>query len=161
VMELRPITAVPDSPDGTRLGWDTHPTDNADWYPTVVCEPESFSDFVFPIGDTTVSCTATDNAGNSSTGSFNVHVLSVSELLRQAQNSLVEFGVDPSLRRSLTVQLEAAARAADKGNDSGTCSAITDYQSHVRAQAGKKLSAETAEALLVNSDYIRRIVPCW
>jgi hypothetical protein len=159
VMELRDMTAIPDGPNGTLLGWNTNPTDNADWYPTVVCEPESF-EFVFPIGDTTVTCTATDDSGNSSTGSFNVHVLSVAELLRQAQQSLVDYGVEPNLRRSLTAELEAAARAAERGNDSATCSAITDYQDHVRAQVGKKLSAETAEALLVSSDFIRRIVPC-
>jgi hypothetical protein len=159
VIELRPITAIPNGPDGTLLGWDTHPTDNADFSPTVVCEPESF-EYVFPIGDTMVTCTATDDSGNSSTGSFNVHVLSAAELLRQAKDSLVEYGVEPNLRRSLTAELEAAARAAERGNDSATCSAITDYQDHVRAQAGKKLSAETAEALLVNAEFIRRIVPC-
>jgi Tol biopolymer transport system component len=160
VMELRPINAVPNGPDGTRLGWDTHPTDNADWYPTVVCEPESFSDFVFPIGDTTVTCTATDDSGNSSTGTFVVHVFSVAELLRQNQEYLVEIGVEPSLRRSLTSQLETAARAAEKGNDSATCSAIADYEDHVRAQSGKKLSVETAESLLANAQGIRGIVPC-
>jgi HYR domain len=80
VMELRPITAIPNGPDGTLLGWDTHPTDNADFSPTVVCEPESF-EYEFPIGDTTVTCTATDDSGKSSTGSFNVHVLSAAELL--------------------------------------------------------------------------------
>jgi hypothetical protein len=159
VMELRDITAIPDGPYGTLLGWNTNATDNADWYPAVVCEPESF-EFVFPIGDTTVTCTATDESGNSSTGTFNVHVLSAAELLRQAQASLVEYGVEPTLRRSLTAELEAAARAAEKGNTAATCSAITDYQNHVRAQASKKLSAETAEALLMNADYIRRIVPC-
>jgi Bacterial Ig-like domain (group 1)/HYR domain len=159
VMELRDFLASPSGPDGTLLGWDTHPTDNGDWYPTVVCEPESF-EYVFPIGDTTVTCTATDDSGNSSTGTFNVHVLSVAELLRQAQQSLVYYGVDPTLRTSLTAELEAAAKAADKGNDSATCSAITDYQDHVRAQAGKKLSEETAESLLANADYIRGIVPC-
>jgi hypothetical protein len=159
VMELRDMTAVPDGPNGTLLGWNTNPTDNADWYPSVVCEPESF-EFVFPIGDTTVTCTATDDSGNSSTGSFNVHVLSAAELLRQAESSLVDYGVDPTLRRSLTAELEAAARAAEKGKKAATCSAITDYQDHVRAQSGKKLSEETAEALLANADYIRRIVPC-
>jgi FIMAH domain/HYR domain len=159
VMELSDFIVIPDSPDGTLVGWDTHPTDNADWYPTVVCEPESF-EYVFPIGDTTVTCTATDESGNSSTGSFNVHVLSVAELLRQAQQSLVDYVVDPTLRKSLTAELEAAAKAAEKGNDSATCSAITDYQDHVRAQAGKKLSEETAAALVANADFIRRIVPC-
>jgi HYR domain/WD40-like Beta Propeller Repeat len=160
VMELNPINAVPSGPNGTRLGWDTHPTDNADWYPTVVCEPESFSDFVFPIGDTTVTCTATDDSGNSSTGTFVVHVFSVSELLRQSETYLVQLGIEPALRRSLTADLEAAARAADKGNKAGTCSALTDYESHVRAQSGKKLSEETADALLADAAGIRAIVPC-
>ena len=57
------INAAPNGPDGTRMGWDTHLTDNADWYPDVACVPESFSDFVFPIGDKTVTCTATDDSG--------------------------------------------------------------------------------------------------
>jgi Tol biopolymer transport system component len=160
VMQLEPITAVPNGPDGTRMGWDTRPTDNADWYPDVVCEPESFSDFVFPIGDTTVTCTATDDSGNSSTGSFVVHVLSVAELLRQAQAYLVEISVEPTLRKSLTSELETAARAAERGKDSATCSAIGEYQDHVRAQSGKKLSVETADSMLANADAIRGIVPC-
>jgi Tol biopolymer transport system component len=160
VMQLQPITAVPNGPEGTRLGWDTHPTDNADWYPDVVCEPESFSDFVFPIGDTTVTCTATDDSGNSSTGSFVVHVLSVAELLRQAQAYLVEIGVETALRKSLTAELETAARAAERGKNAATCSAIGEYQDHVRAQSGKKLSVETADGLLANADGIRGIVPC-
>jgi Tol biopolymer transport system component len=160
VMQLVQINAVPNGPDGTRMGWDTHPTDNADWYPTVVCEPESFSKFVFPIGDTTVNCTATDDSGNSSTGSFLVHVFSVAELLRQAQAYLVEIGVEPTLRRSLTSELEDAAKAADKHKIGATCSAIGIYQDHVRAQSGKKLSVETAEALVANADGIRTIVPC-
>jgi len=160
VMQLHPINAVPSGPNGTRLGWDTQPTDNADWYPTVICEPESFSDFVFPIGDTTVHCTATDDSGNSSNGSFVVHVFSVAELLRQQKAYLVQVGVEPTLRRSLTADLDAAARAAGKGSIGGTCSAIADYQSHVRAQSGKKLSRETTADLIANADAIRRIVPC-
>jgi hypothetical protein len=142
------------------MGWDTRPTDNADWYPSVVCEPESFSDFVFPIGDTTVTCTATDASGNSSTGGFVIHVFSVSELLRQNQSYLIELGIEATLRRSLTAQLETAAQAADAGNDADTCTAIADYQSHVRAQSGKKLTPDTAEAIIVNTDGIRTIVPC-
>ena len=160
VMQLEPITAVPSGPDGARMGWNTHPTDNSDWYPDVVCEPESFSDFVFPIGDTTVTCTATDDSGNSSTGTFVVHVLSVAELLRQAQSYLVEIAVEPTLRKTLTAELETAARAAERGKDAATCSAIGEYQDHVRAQSGKKLSVETADDLLTNADAIRDIVPC-
>ena len=47
-------------------------TDNADPSPSVVCSPASGN--TFPIGSTTVNCTATDSSGNSSSGSFNVMV---------------------------------------------------------------------------------------
>jgi HYR domain len=40
--------------------------------PTVACTPASGS---FPVGSTTVTCTATDQSGNVATGTFVVHVL--------------------------------------------------------------------------------------
>ncbi len=46
--------------------------DAADTSPTVSCSPASGSTFAF--GSTTVNCTATDNANNSSSGSFGVVV---------------------------------------------------------------------------------------
>ena len=47
--------------------------DDRDFFPLVTCEPPSGS--VFPIGTSTVSCTATDSAGNTATQSFRVTVL--------------------------------------------------------------------------------------
>jgi hypothetical protein len=46
--------------------------DGCDESPTVTCEPSSGS--VFPVGTTTVTCTATDALGNSSTCTFDVTV---------------------------------------------------------------------------------------
>ena len=48
-------------------------SDNADPTPTVMCKPPSGS--TFPLGSTTVSCTATDASGNSATGSFAITVV--------------------------------------------------------------------------------------
>jgi hypothetical protein len=48
-------------------------TDNADADPIVSCDPQSGS--VFPLGTTTVNCTATDDAGLTDTGSFLVNVI--------------------------------------------------------------------------------------
>jgi hypothetical protein len=48
-------------------------SDDRDPSPTVACTPESGS--FFPVGSTTVTCTATDHSGNVATGSFVVHVL--------------------------------------------------------------------------------------
>lgn len=47
-------------------------TDNVDPTPTVGCAPASGS--TFPLGTTTVTCTATDVSGNTATGSFTVTV---------------------------------------------------------------------------------------
>ncbi len=47
-------------------------TDNCDLTPTVVCTPPSGS--IFPVGMTTVTCTATDDCGNQSTSTFVVNV---------------------------------------------------------------------------------------
>ena len=46
--------------------------DNVDEVLTPTCNPQSGS--VFPIGTTTVICTATDSAGNASTNSFTVTI---------------------------------------------------------------------------------------
>jgi streptogramin lyase len=47
-------------------------TDDLDINPTVTCSPGSGTQF--PMGDTTVTCTATDASGNRSTATFQVHV---------------------------------------------------------------------------------------
>ena len=46
--------------------------DNIDTNPSVSCDHST--DFTFPVGETTVSCSATDDAGNSATCTFNVTV---------------------------------------------------------------------------------------
>ncbi len=52
-------------------------TDSQDPSPTVSCTPPSGS--MFPIGSTTVTCTATDANGNTSTGTFDVVVSFIDE----------------------------------------------------------------------------------
>jgi hypothetical protein len=47
-------------------------TDNCDPTPTVICSPASGS--IFPLGTTVVTCTATDDCGNSSVSTFNVTI---------------------------------------------------------------------------------------
>jgi hypothetical protein len=48
-------------------------TDNVDASPTVTCSPPSGT--VFPVGTALVTCSATDDAGNVSRGSFLVTIL--------------------------------------------------------------------------------------
>ncbi len=60
-------------PVGAAVPYIVSATDNVDDDPTVTCEPPSGS--TFPIGATTVTCTATDSAGNTAVASFTVTVL--------------------------------------------------------------------------------------
>jgi hypothetical protein len=69
-----------EAPDesGTNVSYSASATDDRDPNPTISCSRASGS--FFPVGDTTVNCTATDASGNQSTGSFVVHVLPPLEL---------------------------------------------------------------------------------
>ncbi len=66
------ITTEATSPAGAVVNFSATATDNIDSNPSVVCAPASGN--TFPLGTTQVTCTATDAAGNSSSGSFNVTV---------------------------------------------------------------------------------------
>lgn len=57
----------------TTVAYDASASDLVDGAVTVTCTPPSGS--TFPVGDTLVTCSATDHAGNTSTGSFTVTVV--------------------------------------------------------------------------------------
>jgi len=66
------ITAEATSKDGAVVDYDASATDLLDGPITPDCSPASGS--TFGLGETTVSCSATDKAGNKATGSFEVTV---------------------------------------------------------------------------------------
>jgi len=66
------IVVVPQTSAGANVNYVVTVTDNSDPNPTLVCAPASGS--LFPLGPTTVDCSATDNDGNSSDASFLVTV---------------------------------------------------------------------------------------
>ena len=64
-------SVVTTDPGGTTVAFDApSASDVADGSPSVACSPSSGS--VFPVGTTTVTCTATDASGNDSSASFRV-----------------------------------------------------------------------------------------
>jgi hypothetical protein len=67
------ITAIATSKSGARVSYTVTATDNVDPKPTVKCTPPSGG--LFRLGSTPVNCTATDSAGNTSTGTFTVKVI--------------------------------------------------------------------------------------
>lgn len=66
------MTVEASGPSGAIATITATATDNVDPSPVVVCSPASGS--TFPLGATTVICTATDSSGNTATGSFVITV---------------------------------------------------------------------------------------
>lgn len=67
------ITVEQGTADGTAVTFTCTATDICDADPTIVCDP--LSGTVFPLGTTSVICTATDDSGNQSSCSFTVTVV--------------------------------------------------------------------------------------
>jgi uncharacterized repeat protein (TIGR01451 family) len=66
------ITVEAEGPDGSNVDFNVSATDDTDPNPSVSCDHNSGD--LFPIGTTTVNCTATDADGNVANGSFTVTV---------------------------------------------------------------------------------------
>src|SRR5207247_599028 len=67
-----PIMVEAAGPSGTTISYTATAVDDVDGPVTPVCDPPSGS--TFSLGNTTVSCRATDSSGNTATASFTITV---------------------------------------------------------------------------------------
>ena len=81
------IVAEATSTDGAAVSYEASATDLVDGSVGVTCS--SASGATFALGGTTVECSATDAAGNTGTGSFEVHVLDTTAPTLQLPESVV------------------------------------------------------------------------
>jgi hypothetical protein len=148
------ITVNAVSPSGAPVGYSATAVDAVDGPVTPVCSPASGS--TFPIATTTVTCTATDAAGNASTGQFTVKVRGAAEQLQDliaASNAL-----PPGTALGDKARSAAASLAA--GNTLTSCSTLQSYLDLVRAQTGKKLTTQQAHDLTVLATRSRAVLAC-
>src|SRR5918992_1640913 len=80
------ITQEATSSSGAAVTYTATATDAVDGEVPVTCTPESGS--TFPLGTTPVNCSATDNAGNQATGSFNVIVQDTTKPVIQVTSTI-------------------------------------------------------------------------
>ena len=136
------VTVIVTGIDGAVATYETPAAhDNVDFSVEVSCIPASGS--VFPFGDTTVSCTAADAAGNEAAPStFTVHVTVTSAALQALVSA---FSTDPDVTSGLNAKLIAAESASNANAQAGHVGA---FENQVRAQTGKALTAQQAAVLL-------------
>ncbi len=151
------VTVNATSPDGATVTYPTPAASDEDLSTvTVGCVPASGS--VFAIGDTTVTCTATDTDGDTNSGvqkTFNVHVNSAAEQLTNL--CAASKGVGPGT--SLADKCAAAQAALAAGHPGDAKSILNAYINEVNAQRGKKIGDPApADSLIAAAQQIIAVI---
>jgi hypothetical protein len=153
-----PIVVPADRPDGAVVTYTVTATDTDDPHPTLSCSPASGS--VFPIGDTTVTCEATDASGNVATGSFSVHVQGVDEQFGELKSMVDTFDMDRKVRADLQEELATVRAALDTGRTRTACSVLQGFVNEVRDESGEGLTVDLAAVLAERANRIRSVLAC-
>lgn len=148
------LTENATSPAGAVVSFTVTATDEDPASPAVSCTPASGS--VFAIGTTTVSCTATDTAGNTATASFVVTVVGAVAQLADLRAAVT--GVGPGTSLADKVAAAQAALAADDVPE--TCSILAALVNQLNAQSGKSIDRTTAAGRIADAQRIRAVLGC-
>jgi hypothetical protein len=150
------ITVNATGPAGATVGYTASASDNAggSGLASSSCTPASGS--LFPIGTTTVNCTATDNVGNSSSGSFTVHIRSASEQVSVLLTAVD--GVGPG--SALTNKLTKVRGYIATNNKAQACNGLSGFLGLVAAQKGKTLTVAQADSFTAQANGIRATLDC-
>ena len=103
------------SADGATVTYAVSANDALTARPEVSCAPPSGS--VFPLGTTSVICTATDDAGNDASKTFDVHVRGAAEQIVGLEDVVAAATLRHGLATALLAKLDAAAQALANGDD--------------------------------------------
>jgi hypothetical protein len=153
------LTVPATSPHGEVVYYHVSATDNCPNPVQLECVPSSGS--LFPIGVTTVICSAEDAAGNVALGSFTVTVKGAAEQLSDLQGLVEGMYILPGLKNSLLVKLQESSAALSRGEVAATCGTLVAFMAEVRAQAAKREIAQwEADALLADAARIRNVLSC-
>jgi outer membrane protein assembly factor BamB len=149
-----PITTNATSPGGAVVTYSVSATDPDDAVASLSCVPASGS--TFPIGTTTVTCTASDTNGNTSSASFTVHVKGAAEQLADLAAAVTDVGPGKSLVDKVS-QAEAYLSANDVVD---ACSSLTVFVNEVKAQSGKTITPGQAATLIATAQRIEAVLGC-
>jgi WD40 repeat protein len=161
VVDVPPrVTANATSPAGAGVPFTVTATDDVDPAPVVSCAPASGS--TFPIGDTTVNCTATDASGNVTQKSFTVHVKGAGEQIGDLIDKVVDrLRLPPTIADSLRAQLKTAAQAVLARDAGRACTGLRNFKLLVQfAAQARAISSADAAALIGDADRIRAVLAC-
>lgn len=145
-------------PGGAAASYTVTVTDDTDPAPVWSCAPASGA--TFPIGDTTVACTATDASANTATATFVVHVRGAAEQLAALRTKVAALGLKPLVAASLDLELRAAQAALAAGRPKLACAALDLSAIEVRLLSPAQIHAADAADLMSAATRIRAVLGC-
>jgi outer membrane protein assembly factor BamB len=145
-------------PEGATVYYTVTAADDVTALPRISCRP--LSGVIFPVGVTTVSCTAVDEAGNSAAGDFKVTVRGAAEQLGALVTTVRSLGLPQGVETSLLAQLQTALDAFRRGSPGAACNSLNAFDQHVRAQSGKKITTAQAGRMLEAAGRIKGVMGC-
>ena len=158
-----PLNVDATSPQGAAVSYSVSASlpDDASATPTVSCS--SVSGSTFPIGTTTVQCSASDAASppDTTTGSFQVVIKGAAAQVNDQISLVNSFNLSPTgIQTSFDSQLQAVQADLAANNTAQACSDLTSFVNHVNAQSGKKLTVAQANQLLAAAEQIHAVLGC-
>jgi hypothetical protein len=155
------ITTDATSPAGVVVTYSNSATDIVSGAVAVNCVLSSGSSF--PIGTSTVACTATDGAGNTASGSIQVLVQAAAAQVANLAILVRDFNLVQGIANSLDAKLQnilGALGAAQSGSAANVCGQLSAFINETQAQSGKKLTVAQANQLIVAATRIEAVVGC-
>ena len=153
-----PLTTDATAPTGVAVTFAATATDGTDADPAVACTPASGARFA--IGTTTVVCTATDHAGNATTGSFTVKVNGAPEQITALTNQVLALLKLPALATPLKIQLEAASKAVIERKPALACASMDLFILAVKLVPTSALPVATRDKLVADAKRIKAVIGC-
>jgi hypothetical protein len=151
------VVANATSPSGAAVSFSVTVSDALDPSPVVICSPSSGS--IFPIGNTSTTCTATDRAGNTSSGSFVVTVKGAADQVTALLTLVTSLNLN-TLGDSLTSKLQNIQSKLSSGQTNAVCGQLTAFINEVTAQSGQGLTAAQANQLIAAANQILAVIGC-
>jgi N-acetylneuraminic acid mutarotase len=156
------VTAPPRS-NSTAVFYSSPSANDACGSVVVSCSAASGSSF--PVGATTVTCTATDASLNSAACSFTIMVLTPQGATQQilgAVNALVSQGtLSQGNGNALTVKLQTAINSMNKGNTLAGCKQLQAFISQTRAFINSgRLTTAQGQALIDSASAVMTSMGC-
>jgi hypothetical protein len=157
-LSVSDVVADAVSPDGAPVAYTATAVDRVSGAITPACSPASGS--TFAIGDTKVTCTASDTRGNTADARFTVHVKGAAEQTAELRAVVASLALADPLRTKLDEQLADVQTHIADGPLTGACGGLADFTARVRKEVGRGLTSEQADRLAADATRIRSVLAC-